>query len=234
MNGKVVQAHADIERHCNSCHQPWAGASADRCLVCHEPVVHDKNHAAVDQACGICHQEHRGRSQSLTSLDVVPCQTCHHDILSMGRHPQTTAQQCLFCHAQHAPRTFARRTSSNLIMPHQTHVQMPGLVQAPCEQCHRPAPQAARMQYPQESVCKSCHFGYTHDKTQDIRAKTCRTCHYPTNRIRITHKKGFDSLRFSHANHRAFSCQQCHAEVNMSMSLSEIQLPTVTTCKKCH
>jgi hypothetical protein len=45
---------------------------------------------------------------------------------------------------------------------------------------------------------------------------------------------GFATLRFSHAEHHAFGCQECHTEVDMRTSLMEMTLPGVRSCKKCH
>jgi hypothetical protein len=45
---------------------------------------------------------------------------------------------------------------------------------------------------------------------------------------------GYATLRFSHATHRALTCQECHAETDLMASLGEMTLPGVATCKKCH
>ncbi len=232
MNGEVGQAHASLEVRCSSCHQPWSGAVADQCIACHGSVLLGKNHNMEDQACATCHREHRGRTQDLKQIEVSQCLTCHRDVLLEARHPQATAQQCLFCHGEHTPNTFARTVESDLIMSHRTHVV--GLGKAPCEQCHPPAPEPPLIQYPLEPACKTCHFGYTHDKTKDIRAKECVLCHDPEERVVLARVKGFATLRFSHADHRAFACQECHAEIDMQTSLAEVTLPDVQNCKKCH
>jgi predicted CXXCH cytochrome family protein len=234
MNAELAQAHASLEDNCSSCHQPWSGAAADRCIACHAPALFGKNHAGIDQACTTCHREHRGRQEDLKKVEVSQCLTCHGDVLAAARHPPETAQQCLFCHGQHTADTFARSVTSDLVMSHKTHVQDPGLVKAACELCHLPAPNPALVQYPLEPVCKDCHFGYTHDKTKDIRSKECLLCHAADHPIRITRAAGFATLRFSHAHHRAFACRECHAEMDMMASLAEITMPDVQNCKKCH
>jgi hypothetical protein len=234
MNDQVVQAHATLEGSCRTCHQPWAGVVAESCAACHASVVLGKNHAMLEQDCATCHQEHRGRPHDLTQVEVRECLACHADVLTTGRHPRDTWQQCLFCHGQHTPNAFARATTSDLIMSHKTHVQVPGLVKAPCELCHRSDPEPARLQYPLEPVCKTCHFGYTHDKTKDIHARECVLCHDPAQRMVLLREIGFATLRFSHAEHHAFGCQECHTEVDMRTSLMEMTLPGVRSCKKCH
>ena len=234
MNEKLAQAHASLEGNCNSCHQPWSGVVADRCIACHAPALLGKNHAGVDQACTTCHREHRGRHEDLKKVEIDQCLACHRDVLAEGRHPPETAQQCLFCHGQHTANTFARTVASDLIMSHKTHVQDPGLVKAPCGLCHRLTPEPALVQYPLEPVCKDCHFGYIHDKTKDIRAKECILCHNADQRVILTHAAGFATLRFSHADHGAFACQECHAEMDMMVNLAEITMPDVQSCKKCH
>jgi hypothetical protein len=234
MNGELTQAHASLEQGCESCHQPWSGVQADKCLTCHGPVVLGKNHHGVAQVCSTCHREHQGRTFQLTKIDVRQCVACHGDVLTPGRHPPESAQQCLLCHGQHLPRTFARTVSSDLVMSHRTHVQNPGLVQAACSVCHALAPDPALIRYPSEPVCRTCHFGYVHDTSQDIRAKECRLCHRADHVAVLTRQAGFATLRFSHGEHVALACEECHTEMGVAISLAEVTLPGVETCKKCH
>ena len=232
MNGEVAKAHATLEAGCSNCHQPWSGVLTDKCSACHAPALLGKNHDMVEQACTTCHREHRGRTHDLTQIDVGPCLACHRDVLSEGRHPPEASQQCLFCHGEHTPSRFARAGENDLIMSHRTHVV--GLGKTRCEECHLPAPEPALMLNPLEPVCKNCHFGYTHDKTKDIRATECIYCHHPEQRLPLKRAVGFATLRFSHADHGAFACQQCHTEMDMMVSLAEVTLPGVQSCKKCH
>jgi hypothetical protein len=234
MNGELTRAHASLEQSCESCHQPWSGVQADRCLNCHGPVVLGKNHHGVAQACSTCHREHQGRTFQLTKIELRQCLTCHGEVLTVGRHPPESAQQCLFCHGQHSPRTFARMVTSDLVMSHRTHVQDPGMVKASCSVCHALAPDPALIQYPSEPVCRTCHSGYIHDTSQDIRAKECTLCHRPDHPVILTRQAGFATLRFSHGDHVALACEECHTDMEMARSLAEVTLPGVETCKKCH
>lgn len=234
MNGEVAQAHVIIESRCDSCHQPWAGAVADKCITCHLPVLLGTNHAMTDQACAMCHREHGGRTKDLRQVEVRQCLACHQDVLTEARHPLDTAQQCLFCHGEHTPATFVRTVERDLILSHKAHTQDPGLVKAPCVLCHQPSPNPGRMQFPPEPVCRACHFGYTRDKTKDIRGKDCVLCHNPDQRRVPAQGKGFATLRFSHGAHQAFSCEECHREIDLRTTLAEMTLPDVQMCKRCH
>jgi hypothetical protein len=119
-------------------------------------------------------------------------------------------------------------------MPHTIHVRDPGPVKAPCELCHLAAAEPVLIQYPLEPVCGKCHTGYVHDRAQDIRGTGCRLCHDADHPVTLTRIAGFATLRFSHATHRAFTCQECHADTDLMTSLVEMTLPGVATCKKCH
>jgi predicted CXXCH cytochrome family protein len=234
MNGALSAAHAALEESCTSCHQPWSGVPPEQCLDCHGPVVLGTNHAAVEQQCSTCHREHQGRTHLLTHIAPHQCRRCHEEILMAGQHPRQTAEQCLLCHGQHAPATFARAVKSDLIMPHSIHVRDPGPVKAPCELCHHPAAEPALIRYPLEPVCRKCHTEYIHDTTKDIRSRECLLCHDADHVVTLRRAAGFATLRFSHATHQAFACQECHAEMDLMTSLAEIPLPGVETCTKCH
>jgi hypothetical protein len=234
MNGLLSEAHAALEKNCTTCHQPWSGVPPERCIACHGPVLLGKNHAASEQQCTMCHGEHQGRTHSLTQIAPSQCLRCHQELLTAGRHPRQTAEQCFLCHGQHAPATFARTVRSDLIMPHRIHVRDPGPVKAPCELCHLPAAEPALIHYPLEPVCGKCHSGYIHDTAKDIRASECRLCHDADHAVMLTRAAGFATLRFSHATHQVFTCQECHTEMDLMTSLAEVTLPGVETCMKCH
>ncbi len=88
MNVDVAQAHAKVEATCTSCHQPWTGVVADRCITCHGTTVLGKNHELLVQDCVACHREHNVRGKDLVPVAVSQCLDCHAEVISEGRHPQ--------------------------------------------------------------------------------------------------------------------------------------------------
>ena len=234
MNGPVTKAHASVELSCLGCHRPWSASMSDRCISCHGGTVLDTNHSLTQQVCTDCHREHQGREHDLKRVDVKKCLECHNDVIAEQRHPAGVEEQCLFCHGEHLRATFARKVTKDIVLPHKTHVRDPGVVQAVCADCHGPAPDPALIAYPLESRCKTCHFGYKHDTTKNIRLPQCVLCHNPDRPQTMARASGFATLRFSHADHQPFACQECHTEVDMRMALSEMTLPGVLSCKKCH
>lgn len=73
---------------------------------------------------------------------------------------------------------------------------------------------------------------------------TCGECHYyeskPGQRVpdRIVPTAvpnvWFEHARFNHRAHRAVNCQECHAPANQSTVATDILLPTMNDCLKCH
>lgn len=233
MSGPVAEGHSKVEARCESCHAPFGGASAARCTSCHAVQVTLRVHEAIAGGCGQCHQEHRGRANQLVQNDVSACRSCHRDSLAPGKHPPTTHTECFFCHRHHATPIFARSVTTDLVFPHRVHVESPGLVQAPCESCHRLTPDGALRELPKESVCRTCHFGYKHDVAKSPRQSECRLCHDPDRPVTITRSAGHTALSFTHEAHQAFSCLECHQEIEPSMT-TVVPLPRVPACVRCH
>ncbi len=117
--GPLAADHADLDKllKCTECHEPGAGVTAARCLVCHETVQEQIDgrtgfHAHRDENCQGCHPDHRGRGFALTQLDEdtfnhqstgfaitgehapLPCEDCHE------KAPDFTGldASCVSCH----------------------------------------------------------------------------------------------------------------------------------------
>lgn len=233
MNRPLAGAHAAIERQCESCHAPFAGSVNARCLACHAEAVGKRDHAALPRQCGECHREHLGRAHLLVSASEGSCLGCHRAVLGERKHPPAAQGQCLLCHGHHADRPFARQAATDLVFPHRLHVETPGLVQAPCEGCHALASDGMLRTLPPELTCRGCHFNYVHDTKKDVRSAECRLCHDGESRVTITRAPGYASLRFAHRDHVAFTCSECHREVEVSTATA-VPLPAADSCTRCH
>ncbi|NMG46075.1 class III cytochrome C family protein [Aromatoleum toluvorans] len=131
--GKLIPGHRELEADCFACHQSLAGASAERCITCHEPQnigrltskgqpivkpltktpFHQK---LVKDDCVACHSDHAGvkryRQQGRFSHALLQadsrdqCDTCHKSPTD-ALHQKITGN-CGECHGQDkwVPATF--------------------------------------------------------------------------------------------------------------------------------
>lgn len=162
--GKLTQAHAKLDNQCASCHAPFQGAVAGRCITCH--AVHKtgstKGQAQADrmsfhrrlttQDCLTCHTEHKGR--------IVPVSAQPH--FSHALLGQAAQANCASCHTP-LKAAFHRAMKGN------------------CSSCHSQETwKPARFDHsrffaltgPHDVACTSCHA-----VAQDYRQYTCTTCH---------------------------------------------------------
>lgn len=132
--GAVVVAHQEIATDCFACHAPLRGASASRCIACHQVdtigvrttkgvLVQQKtakvsfHQELVEQDCMACHSDHAGPllsqkarkpfSHALLRASVrEQCQTCHK--APDNKLHQKITGNCQQCHTQSAwkPATF--------------------------------------------------------------------------------------------------------------------------------
>jgi hypothetical protein len=114
------------------------------------------------------------------------------------------AHRALPCARCHATAA-ASRTSRELLVPSE----------ATCNPCH--AAQTAR-EAPSAARCGTCHVGYGEDGPAVVPASS-----FPAPR-----------LRFSHAAHRTERCESCHEGVRDVHLSTRDQLPTMSSCLRCH
>ncbi len=109
--GDLSRFHSDIVA-CNDCHQPFRGARAKKCIVCHDEkhfTVRSKTTVAEfhqqsireEKSCTECHTEHRGALAQITVGTMVnphgefvfratgthSCTACHDFSGSFESHP---------------------------------------------------------------------------------------------------------------------------------------------------
>lgn len=151
--GDLRPAHAALQQDCFACHQPFRGASPDRCVRCHVvaeigrrttkgavipgsriPPFHE---ALLEQDCMACHTDHprprltRNLALTFDHALLKPdlrgrCATCHSpptDNLHRGAD-----LACGQCHSSQAwkPAMFEHSRYFSLASPHD----------APCATCH--------------------------------------------------------------------------------------------------
>jgi predicted CXXCH cytochrome family protein len=79
MPGPLIGAHAELEKTCKSCHEPFAQQSqSGLCMACHKPIAadrqakrnyHGRHPEVLKGECKSCHTEHKGRTFDLVQLN---------------------------------------------------------------------------------------------------------------------------------------------------------------------
>lgn len=123
--GKLIPGHHTLEADCFACHSPFAGATTERCIACHQPDEIGKvtttgqpiekpltstpfHQKLVEQDCLGCHSDHAGVKRfrvagrfnhALLHADArTECQSCH-KAPSDSLHRQITGN-CGQCHSE--------------------------------------------------------------------------------------------------------------------------------------
>ena len=102
----------------------------------------------------------------------------------------------------------------------------------------KPLPPQIRVLTPAQWVAER-----TADAEELLWRKTCKQCHaltasqsdpLPEVAAANIRTKWMPHAKFDHDAHRGFSCMSCHAKALTSTESSDILLPGIATCKKCH
>jgi hypothetical protein len=236
--GPVVEAHADVEAECGSCHQPFRKEIQARlCLVCHEEVSIDLKlsegyhglSSARDEPCSSCHGEHLGRDADILGLDP---ETFDHSLTDFPLHGRHRGADCAGCHAADEP---YRGAPSECAACHGEEDPHRGRLGEACGDCHSvDGWRSAEFDHDKTSFpligkhivvdCASCHVNERYEATP----KDCYACH----RVNDVHLGRFggecsschtpaawDSVEFDHAAdtrfplrgaHRSAECRECH------------------------
>lgn len=192
--GPLVAAHSQLTTDCASCHTPWRGPDAVRCVQCHVvadiglrttdgmPIVRQRQTTSfhqqlVQQNCNSCHSDHQGplRTEAnrvrfshalLRPAILQQCETCH--TAPINRIHTNITGNCAQCHSQNAW-TPATLDHSKLFVLDRNH----------------------------SPTCVTCHTG------GDYTRYTCYGCHAHTEaRIREKHvEEGIRNFQ---------NCARCH------------------------
>jgi len=256
MPGPVVAAHADIEKDCRKCHEPFRQqAERGLCLACHDEVRADIEehlgfHGRVPTAnraeCRHCHTEHAGRRSDILRLDReafdhdetdfalsgahagVACAACH----PRGEKPRDAPSACHECHAEDDPHR--------------------GTLGTDCAICHDSKKwEQARFDHDQtafrltgthaKTSCASCHP----DRHYDGTPTACVDCHRmdDEHRGRRGTKCGdchdavrWDRTKFDHDARTDFPLRARHAEIPCDACHTGARLedPLPRDCRGCH
>jgi hypothetical protein len=144
MPGPVIQAHAEFEEKCESCHETLEkGSQAELCLTCHDHSDVEQNikqqegyHGRLDEEsvrqCKRCHTEHKGRERDVVNLDTESFDHKLTDFELKGSHQ---ALACQLCHTKELKKY--RDASSVCFDCHKADDVHEGKLGEECDKCHQ-------------------------------------------------------------------------------------------------
>jgi hypothetical protein len=216
----------------------------------HEQHLNLTNTKLECDSCHVADEKAGFALQRPGSKQHAPCDDCHRQAFY-----EAPGKLCEVCHASVNPTVKGqsplvpyprRHERAQLISEfnHQLHLDATRLKLpdgARCSGCHRVANvEEAYASFPTHADCAPCHAapgqGGTVSKPQ---MGHCRECHARNGPGRGRHFIKND-VRFTHGKHqqdqakRRVECERCHYAVAGSTQSTELVLPAMSDCKKCH
>ncbi len=111
-SGVLSSGHANLQKKCDSCHNPGHSVADALCSGCHEKTsIHDiygfnshyiyrsqsadrvspealNKHAGKEMSCSSCHVEHRGKEANISLVSDKKCLSCHEFGAFNQDHPE--------------------------------------------------------------------------------------------------------------------------------------------------
>ncbi|MCG8606761.1 cytochrome c3 family protein, partial [bacterium] len=173
-NGPLSSSHANLEKNCAACHEPFSAVQSDNCSTCHETSTveaafysfsghygtasKDEISASLAQKevpCFACHAEHQGRSASILTAPDSKCVGCHDYGSFNDRHPEFEFLRT------------KKPDNANLIFTHINHVM--GYIggsdaEKTCSTCHTLQADGKHFDAINfENHCSDCHLSQEGD-----------------------------------------------------------------------
>jgi hypothetical protein len=257
MPGPVIQAHAEEEKQCESCHSSFDKSAQDAlCLDCHEQVdsdrqrtegFHGRSPAAANSSCKTCHKDHKGRDYDSVPLDRDTFDHRHTDFELLGAHSAVACESC------HSEGTSLREAPTQCFDCHQDQDPHGQALGKQCDNCHEPRSWKENRTFDHSETdfplrghhetlaCASCHAGqkYSFEKTECISCHRVQDVHlgrYGESCDRCHSQRDWNSRAFEHAvetgfrltgAHKDLACKACHFE-----DIADRELET--GCVSCH
>ena len=206
MPGRVIEAHAETEANCGSCHAADTDEAVSAlCVDCHEDVGRDRSgregfHGrfvpARDSECVACHTDHEGRDADIVQLNAGVFDHSFTDFPLGGRHRDAA---CSDCHASGDDYHAADTTCGSCHRDEDVH---DGKLGQNCGSCHDDVAwrhvvfDHATTGYPltgahERTACVDCHQNNSFENT----STSCNSCH---------------AVDDAHAGSKGTECQDCH------------------------
>jgi len=258
MPGKLIEAHAKLEKSCANCHSPFSPkAQNDLCASCHKEVasdvkakrgLHGMRPDVAANECRHCHADHKGRDADIVRFDPA---TFDHALTNFQLKGKHALAQCDGCHQKEKK---FRQTPSACVDCHRKDEPHGGRLGRECATCHNANGWSeikgydhAKTKFPltgrhADVACRSCHAGERYKgapvlcadchKQQDVHrgqnGNKCETCHKTT---------GWKGVGFDHDSQTKFPLLGKHRPPLACEKCHE-QDPHVvklkTTCISCH
>jgi len=239
MPGQVIEGHAKWEDTCTTCHKRFdKTAQSQLCQDCHKDIRKDidgkqgfHGRFKEQKECKECHTEHKGRTESIASLNEQAFDHEQTDFLLRGAHADAKKVECKACHK---PKVKFREAPSSCYSCHKKDDKHKGRVGELCAECHT------------ENAWKTIRFD--HDKTRyKLRNKhgevPCKDCH-ANDRYKDTPMNCYSCHKKDdkHKGQEGSNCEDCHTDrswKNATFDHNKSRFPLVgkhapVECKKCH
>lgn len=239
--GAMIVGHEQLAADCFACHEPFAGASSERCTTCHvvadiglrtvagadaapEPGAIAFHQELREPACVSCHSDHAGvlryresrrfSHELLKASAVEECSSCHLRP-DDGLHASTSAP-CGACHSVEGwtPATFE-------------HERLSERERAACVSCHLSHRPSDGLHRKVGDACGECHTtsawkpatfdhaeSFVLDRDHDVE---CSTCHTTSD----------------YAQYTCYGCHE-HSERGVRAEHEEEGIRDFQDCVECH
>ena len=239
MPGPVIEAHAEFEADCKSCHAPLSDTpQVALCVACHEDVgadielrsgYHGRDPRARDSDCASCHADHEGRDAKVVLLDADRFDHGFTNFTLLGAHADVDCDAC------HVPGERFRVADSQCVACHRDDDVHAGALGEACGDCHNAADwRFVRFDHDstgfaltgghKSASCDACHATQDYAATptecvachrdDDVHkgrnGSGCADCHVTANWSQVTFNHARET-GFSLTNgHGGLDCQDCH------------------------
>lgn len=241
--GQLISGHQEIQKDCLSCHSPFSGISAPKCITCHQPEqiglvtvagekIPESGKAPIhrelsDLHCANCHTDHAGIvagsattqfSHSLLPASVAnACLGCHESQKPADKLHQQLAENCSDCH-------ITDRWQKVTL----DHNKLPVDFQNDCVACHAQHRPADGLHRSSGDACYSCHSSeawkpstFDHDKYFRFdrhHPADCQSCHN------------------NPENFAEYTCYDCHehSRAKIAGEHREEGIFNFENCAECH
>lgn len=240
--GPLMQGHAQTEKKCLSCHQPFRGAVTMQCTSCHKPddigvksvkgvVLAGKQtnvlfHRGLPaNSCLDCHTDHKGRNakkalRTFRHESIVPgisaaCITCHDGQRPKDNSHASFGTNCSACHNTRnwKPATFNHKTIATAKR---------------CIDCHKGDLPANRLHASAGTNCATCHT------TRAWKPATFNHSRYF--RLDGDHRASCATCHDDPGDFRKYTCYGCHEHTPSKIAREHLEegIRNYGNCARCH
>lgn len=260
MPGPLVEAHADLEDDCTSCHTPFARSEQrNLCLGCHEDAgrdiearegYHGRSRARSGE-CSLCHGDHLGRDGDIVALRP---ETFDHDQTDMPLRGQHRAAECGACHRDGVRHREADKSCADCHGEDDVHE---GSLGRNCGECHEPGGWRESVEFDHgrtdfpltgrhaDARCAACHPGGASTGEHAAAPTDCHSCHGldDTHGGRFGRACGtcheateWKRVRFRHARDTRFALTGRHARIACAAChrRNAYEVTLQSECVACH